>query len=220
MGLFKKRVEGIDEVRRLRDEISAMAARLAASEEARAGLDRQVTELGDRLADGTAVTTRLDGEVRTLGARIDAPGDGDVAARLDVIADELARQRRTTLSVVDRVDGLSARFEGDTPPPPDAPPVDAQLGEVRAQLERLLARVDEVDARVTSIATELAHQIDELGGELDRRPAVAGDADLDGADDAVLAELRDAQVRLASEQARYQIAFRHDLAELAARLKR
>ena len=38
--------------------------------------------------------------------------------------------------------------------------------------------------------------------------------------DDVVDELRDAQTRLAGEQARYQIAFRQDLAELADRLRR
>jgi hypothetical protein len=38
--------------------------------------------------------------------------------------------------------------------------------------------------------------------------------------DVIVDELRDAQTRLAGEQARYQIAFRQDLAELADRLRR
>jgi hypothetical protein len=36
----------------------------------------------------------------------------------------------------------------------------------------------------------------------------------------VIDELRDGQVRLANEQARYQIAFREDLARLAEQLRR
>ena len=36
----------------------------------------------------------------------------------------------------------------------------------------------------------------------------------------LLAPIRDAQARLANEQARYQIAFREDLAEIADRLRR
>jgi hypothetical protein len=39
-------------------------------------------------------------------------------------------------------------------------------------------------------------------------------------DDELLEQLRDAQARLANEQARYQIAFRDDLARLAETLKR
>ena len=67
---------------------------------------------------------------------------------------------------------------------------------------------------MTSIATELANQITELSGDVEaiakEHPPV----------DDVVTEVRDAQVRLANEQARYQIAFRQDLADLAERLRR
>jgi hypothetical protein len=39
-------------------------------------------------------------------------------------------------------------------------------------------------------------------------------------DEATIIELRDSQIRLANEQARYQITFREDLAEIAERWKR
>jgi hypothetical protein len=84
---------------------------------------------------------------------------------------------------------------------------------VRDRLDDLATRLDGVDARITAVSTELAHQIDELSGEID----AAGPHP--PADD-VVEELRDAQTRLANEQARYQIAFRHDLADLADRLRR
>ena len=109
--------------------------------------------------------------------------------------------------------------------------IKAELAELRAALEQVGAatpppdpRVDELageiaalDARVTSVSTELANQLTELGHDIDAlnaRPAG------DGADPAAVSELRDGQVRLANEQARYQIAFREDLARLASELKR
>ena len=49
--------------------------------------------------------------------------------------------------------------------------------------------------------------------------AFAVSVDLAEVDD-VVTEMRDAQVKLANEQARYQIAFREDLADLAERLRR
>ena len=83
---------------------------------------------------------------------------------------------------------------------------------VRIELSALADRLDEFDARITSVSTELANQISELGNEL---------SSLDRATDdrSSLDELRRAQTALASEQARYQIAFRQDLAELADRLR-
>jgi chromosome segregation ATPase len=93
-------------------------------------------------------------------------------------------------------------------PPPDP----------RQQLDELTSKLAELDARVTSVSTELANQITELGRDLDaldNRPPDAAPPD-----GAVIDELRDGQVRLANEQARYQIAFREDLARLAERLRR
>ncbi len=80
------------------------------------------------------------------------------------------------------------------------------------RVAELVARLDAIDARVTAVSTELANQLNELGGELDALAARP--------DDGAVEELRTGQVRLASEQARYQIAFRQDLAELAETLRR
>jgi hypothetical protein len=122
-----------------------------------------------------------------------------------------------------RVHGLAARLETPLSPPPPAPPeppapkpviTEAELDMLRARLQRLSDRLDQVDARITSISTELANQITELSGDVESLAA-----DRPPTDD-VVTEIRAAQVQLANEQARYQIAFREDLAELAERLRR
>jgi uncharacterized membrane-anchored protein YhcB (DUF1043 family) len=88
---------------------------------------------------------------------------------------------------------------------------------VSGQLAQISKRLDDLDARVTSVSTELANQISELGGEID---ALQKHAAAEPMGDDVADVLRDSQGRLASEQARYQIAFREDLARLAEQLKR
>jgi chromosome segregation ATPase len=92
-------------------------------------------------------------------------------------------------------------------PPPDP----------TARLDELATKLAELDTRVSSVSTELANQIAELGHDIDalgqRDPA-------NPVDGAAVDELRDGQVRLANEQARYQIAFRDDLARLAEQLRR
>jgi predicted nucleic acid-binding Zn-ribbon protein len=99
------------------------------------------------------------------------------------------------------------RAELDGQPPPPAPPPDPRLDE-------LATKIADLDARITAVSTELANQLTELGHDIDalndRGDAPTGE----------LTELRDGQVRLANEQARYQIAFREDLARLAEQLKR
>ena len=91
-----------------------------------------------------------------------------------------------------------------------------QLDELRAQLASINAleaeksqRLEEVDgkiislnARVTQVGTEVTHQLGELSSDIDSLGQRAESALVD-------------QVRLATEQARYQIAFRQDLAEVA-----
>ena len=106
----------------------------------------------------------------------------------------------------------------------------AEVAELRKQVAEHAARsaaekalADEIgdklsalDARVSSMGAELSHQLHELGNEIEQLSKHS-------TDDAVMAglhDLRQAQVRIASEQARYAITFRHDLAQLADRLMR
>lgn len=104
-----------------------------------------------------------------------------------------------------------------------------------------------MDTRVTNISTELANQLTELSrdiDELNRRSQEAADAaattggsddemsastDIDTTEiearlaerlDAAIDDVLDTTERLAAEQARYEIKFRADLAELAERLRR
>jgi hypothetical protein len=84
------------------------------------------------------------------------------------------------------------------------------------RLEELSAKVAHLDARVTAVSTELANQLTELGHDID----ALGSRPPDDGQGPAFGELRDGQVRLANEQARYQMAFREDLARLADDLKR
>jgi uncharacterized protein YhaN len=108
--------------------------------------------------------------------------------------------------------------------PAEVEQLKAELASMREALDRhgtstqaLLDRLATLDDRVTSVSTELANQLTELGHDIDAlaiRPAG------DSVDTEALAAVRDGQVKLANEQARYQIAFREDLARLAQQLKR
>ena len=173
------------------------------------------------------------GEIERLKADIAV-----MAARLDK-ADADKHELGTA------VRGIVTRLETPTTPPPPPPEPqkpavsEADIDMLRARLQRLTDRIDQIDARITAIATELANQINELAGEVgtltvatnqpawaesgddeDAAAQAAAAAALAGAAEAIAIEIRDAQVKLANEQARYQIAFRQDLAELAERLKK
>ena len=77
-----------------------------------------------------------------------------------------------------------------------------------------------LDQRLTNVSTELANQLSELGRDIDglgqRVPEVAEGT----VSEEVVDALRGGQVKLANEQARYEIAFREDLAALAEQLRR
>jgi hypothetical protein len=115
--------------------------------------------------------------------------------------------------------------------------IDASSGD---QLDLRVSLVD-LQHRVTAVGSELTNQLTELAGDIDALnarpdPAVQAAAALETAEAALEAAgaSRDAaeaalgtadavktgQERLANEQARYQIAFRDDLAALADQLAR
>ena len=120
-----------------------------------------------------------------------------------------------------------------TMPPLDQ---DERIAQLRAQLDALTEQTSAIDARVTSVSMELANQLTELGNDIDElnqrsgEPTplgAAGDVDTTELEariaerlDAAIDDVLDSTERLAAEQARYEIQFRADLAELAERLRR
>lgn len=102
------------------------------------------------------------------------------------------------------------------------------------QLRQLADRVDVTDAsarqtheqvaaleqRVDSVGQELANQISELGRDIDGLAERTADVAAGTVSDEVMAALRGGQIKLANEQARYEIAFREDLAALAEQVRR
>lgn len=150
-------------------------------------------------ATDPAEMERLRSEIEAMASRLDAA---------DAHKAELGHQ----------VQHLVTRLETPLTAPPSEPaPVPLQRGdldELRDRMEQIANRVAEVDARVTAISTELANQLNEISGELD---GISSDG---SPPEQFVDELRDAQTRLANEQARYQIAFRQDLADLADRLRK
>ena len=144
-----------------------------------------------------------------------------MAARLDRADADQGELGSRVHSLTAKLETPAAATPPSTPPPPPPPPeppppavTEADLDILRARLQRLSDRLDADDERITSISPELANQISELSGDVE---SIAKEHP--PTDDIVM-EIRDAQVKLANEQARYQIAFRDDLADLAERLKR
>ena len=142
-------------------------------------------------------------------------GLGELRERLDesdAAKVELASKIR---SLTERLETPITAPPPEPPTPSSPPPVAAaELEAVRAQIARLTVRLEALDRRITTISTELANQLGELSDDID---TLGKRTEADAIDEATLVALRDAQTRLAGEQARYQIAFRQDLAEIAER---
>jgi tetrahydromethanopterin S-methyltransferase subunit G len=205
MGLFKKKPKDPSEIERLKSEIASMAARLDAADSAKQQLGDQVQGLATRLdtppeppppPPPSEPTVHPDefraivSRVSELAKRVDNPSPVDAPAPA-VSPDELEAVNAKVQANTEQLGGLDG---------------------VGAQVQTLTTRLDQLDARITSISNELANQITELSSDIES---------LNGKDPAsdLVDRLRDTQVKLANEQARYQIAFREDLAHLADFLK-
>lgn len=188
---------------------------------------------------GTVEIDKLNAKLERLSRRIDEFGstsddtnpptvDPEQLTHLRALYDDLARQfdearaapaNEPDAPSIEQLDGLQARLdelahrlEADAS---TSAHDHEQIERLDATMTQLGQRLEELDGRITAISTELANQITELSAEI-------GESEPDGQSAAteLVGELRDAQERLANEQARYQIAFRQDLADLVEQLKR
>ncbi len=187
----------------LRDQLQVLAGQNAA-------LERRIAELDERV-------------------------DQRIAERIDERID--AYDKRASESRASEQLSLVSPF----PPPPLVSAAGTDLNErietLRDQLAELSDRTAGIDARVTSVSTELTNQLVELSSDIDalnRTDERSGTSDDGGSAvdtealeariaerlDVAIDDVLDATERLAAEQARYQITFRADLAELADRLRR
>jgi hypothetical protein len=197
MGWFSK-ASRVDqhELAELRAQVQALQEALATSERSRLLVEARVNQLflaTEQLIDSTSlledVTVRL-AELDVVKRQV---------AHLDVVQAKLAA-----------LDSLTNRV--------------SELHEVVATSNEHALHAKEqtvvLHERITNVSNEVINQINELGRELDalattlpsKDGAFAGSQTL-AAD--TLDTLKAAQVKLAQEQARYEIAFREDLSRLA-----
>lgn len=210
MGLFSKKTDTPSaeqvELAAVRAELADLKRRLDESEQARSSLE-------GRLATLDATTTALSTAQRASGADALAARVDGLAGRINVV-DQIASQ----------VGELTAKVNGQQQLANDLGQLAERLSANDQAVRTTTEQLTVVEQRITAISVELANQINELGNDIDAlaaMPAAPGAAATTGdVSEAVLAELRTAQVRLANEQARYEIAFREDLAALAEQVRR
>lgn len=202
IGAMQHRIDQLDKAQMRLDEIDHLHQRL-----------NQVEQLGQRIEQLDSVDQRLafvDGlsaQLQQLNARVAAQAElgGQLSAlreRVNQLTERPAAEEHNE-ELQSQIGQLAERMSVND-------------NEARAVREHMAT----LDQRLTSISTELANQISELGRDIDglgqRIPEI-----VDGVvSDEVVEALRGGQVKLANEQARYEIAFRQDLATLAEQLRR
>lgn len=211
-------------------------------------LGDQLGHLRHQLMSTQALVDRVDVlEAKVTDTHVAEPDLQPVHNRIDELERRIADARPAEPDlhhVYARLDALDARTLEPTPTP-DLGDIYRRIAELEASvpevasLDEILTRIadvgtqaqaarehtDVLDHRLTGISTELANQLAELSGEIDevgtRTPSSAPPpADSSGETDEAISALRSTQIRLAAEQARYEIAFREDLAALADQLRR
>jgi uncharacterized coiled-coil protein SlyX len=146
----------------------------------------------------------------------------DKIARTEMVDELSATTTRSLGEVHDTLAAQQATIEAQA----------STIAEQRALIETLHAQLRQVEqftstetsriqARLAEIGEQLTRQVEELGNEVDAATRRAEQAAADAqAPVAALDDIKAAQVRLAGEQVRYDLALRAELAELAERLRR
>ncbi len=226
-------------------EKAALEQRIATLDEANAHLDARlaaldhgVSTISEQLLELSAASDATKDQLGAIDGRV-AAADG----RLDEINARLVASFAAPPSPTETPPPPPAAATPVPPPPQPASGATAsdqlseRITELRDRLDDLTLTTSSIDERVTSVSMELANQLTELNSDLDdldrRRDAAAAGGDSSTDLDLVTLEARiaerldvaiddvlDSTERLAAEQARYQIQFRADLAELAERLRR
>ena len=192
-----QRVAGVETLHQRMGELEDVEQRLASVD----GLAAQLQQLNARVAAQAELGGQLSALRDRVGQLTDQPNesvDDDVRLQLQEIGERLRNNEALHAQVGELVNRATAN---DT--------------EARAVREHMAV----LDQRLTNVSTELANQLSELGRDIDGLGQRIPEAAEGTISEEVVDALRGGQVKLANEQARYEIAFRQDLASLAELLR-
>lgn len=218
-------------------ELEARVAEVAARAEmpapllAPVGPDPDTVARLDELTVKVAAFEALSAQLAQVNARVIAQAEfgaqlSSLRDRIDQLANDTDIRREAALAAAtdaelrDRVNALTDRMAV-------AEGLAGQMGQLAervaatdAATRQTAEQVAALEQRVDSVGTELANQLSELGRDIDGLAQHVGDTASGAVSDEVIEALRSGQVKLANEQARYEIAFREDLAALAEHVRR
>jgi chromosome segregation ATPase len=197
LGQVADRANELDQLRERIDQISESLPDAGRAE----WVDQQIEALSSQLTAHASLPDQL----AALNTRVsEVQGRGVDVDRIFERLDQLATAMPSTDGLLDEINRLAER-------------VASSEGDARSARDQAAA----LEERLGNISTELANQLGELSQELDHlatlEPVGAHGAGV--TDDEAVAALKASQVKLATEQARYEITFREDLAALAEQVR-
>lgn len=184
----------------------------------------------DDLALRVAQIDVLTGQLSQLNARVTA--QAEFGAQLSAMRDRITELQSTPDSgdsaaaaandpeLRDQMTGLTSRLAATEALASQLGALAERVAATDANAQQTTAQLAALEQRVDSVGTELANQISELGRDIDGLAERTADVASGTVSDEVMAALRSGQIKLANEQARYEIAFREDLAALAEHVRR
>ena len=187
------RIDALSERVALIDSFSSQLAQLNARVSAQAEFGAQLGSLRDRISELSNET-----EDRRAAA-LAATGDAELRDRVNAIADRVVANEGIAAQIALLAERVATN---DT--------------STRQATEQVAA----IEQRLNSVSTELANQVSELGRDIDGLAAQSNEFAGGTVSEEVIDSLKTSQVKLAAEQARYEIAFRQDLAALAEQVRR
>jgi chromosome segregation ATPase len=228
ISLLQQRSIDSDQINQRLDEIAAtavgttdlserlvdIAGRVHAAEQRALAASEHAATLEQRLMSNSDTTASLHRQLDDLMATLESRPAGipdDVADRLAAL-DERAEAARAAAEAAQAAAEI-AKSQSEA--------VAERASASMATASEAQRQASVLEQRLQSVSTELANQLSELGQELDglssREPAqIAAGGEIS---DELIDAIRNGQVKLAAEQARYEISFREDLAQLAEQVR-
>lgn len=249
MGLFRKKKNDDSQLEALLIEIESMRQRLDGADRANSDLEARMSSLDRASSDFQQRLEKVDDlsvHVQELAEKSEEaagrpllvstptppppppPTQADIAPVDESRLNDLAQQLEELSATV------ASQF---TQSPAGREQMDA-VDDLNERFGEIAERVSTIDTRVTNVSFELANQLTELSRDIEtisdqhgatvEHPTVASSDAIDSQIDdrigdqldSALDGVRESTEKLAAEQARYEIQFRQDLADLADRLRR
>lgn len=202
------------------DRLSASEHDARTARELAATLEEQVDRRLTEIVNATPSTAAIDEQLSELRARIAGQsGLPDQLAALNAKVGALGEQSAEIERLRERIDQIGASVASADGIAEQIAQLTERVGSTETSANDARVQAAAVDQRLASASTELANQIGELGRELDTLAARDIEPASAQLDEAATTALRTGQVKLANEQARFEISFREDLAALAEQVR-